>query len=199
MGAAADCELIGPGFLSQPLNSITTLAFVAAGVMVARRPSLRWIGAGLVATGVGSFLFHGPMPTGSQWAHDVTLAWLVLLVAGLGRSWEPYTRLPGLAVLGVFLAVVPQAADPIAVALTVVAVVLILTDDQSMATVGPMALLGTTAIIGRLGATDWPLCDPESLLQTHALWHVGAAVAVAWWALGRPAEAPDSSEDENLL
>jgi hypothetical protein len=50
---------------------------------------------------------------------------------------------------------------------------------------GPLALLAVVAVIGRLGATGGPLCDPDSLWQPHGLWHVGAAVVVVWWALRR--------------
>ncbi|HLF43892.1 MAG TPA: hypothetical protein VJA46_10265, partial [Acidimicrobiia bacterium] len=81
MGAAADCESIGVGLLRQPVNSLTTLAFAVAGIVVmTRRPERLWVGIALIATGIGSFLFHGPMPGGSEWAHDVTLAWLLLVV-----------------------------------------------------------------------------------------------------------------------
>lgn len=183
MGAAADCELIGPGFLGQPINSSTAIAFAVAGAMLWQRPRLRWIGIGLVATGVGSLLFHGPMTPGSEWAHDVSLAWLILLVAGLGRPWERWTRVPGLAALGVAFALVPGLADLVAIALTVVAVVLILKDDRSPRTLAPLVLLAVSAIVGRLGATGGPWCDPESVFQLHGVWHVTAAAAVTWWAL----------------
>lgn len=183
MGAAADCELIGSGFFGQPVNTLTTLALVVAGGVLLTRARLRWIGVGLIATGAGSFLFHGPMPSGSEWAHDVSLAWLILLVAGLGRSWETWTRIPGLAALGSLFAVFPGIADPVAVAITIGALILILTDDRTPGTIAPLGLLGAAAVLGRLGATGGPLCDPESLLQLHGVWHVAAAVAVAWWAL----------------
>jgi hypothetical protein len=48
---------------------------------------------------------------------------------------------------------------------------------------------GSVAVIGRLGSTNWPLCDPASPWQTHGLWHLGAAVAVTWWAIGSREEA----------
>ena len=159
MGAEADCELIQTGIFGQPVNTLTTAAFVVGGFLVLRRRTVRWVGMGLIATGIGSFLFHGPMPGGSEWAHDVSLAWLVLLVAGVGRQWEQLTRLPGLAVLGALFWLVPMAGDPTAVVLTAATIVLLLQRDRSMATVGPMALLGASAIFGRLGATGWPLCD----------------------------------------
>ena len=184
MGAAADCEAIGVGFLGQPINTLTTLGFVLAGIIViSRRRDGGWIGIGLIATGIGSLLFHGPMPPGNEWAHDVTLAWLVTMAAGWGSRWEGFTHLLALAVIGLSFAVLPVIADPFAVVMTFVAVISILRRDHTPATVAPLSLLAAAAVFGRLGATGGPLCDPESLLQPHAVWHLGAATALAWWAL----------------
>lgn len=192
VGALADCErIIGP-FLGQPANSLSTLAFVVGGVVVARHPDLSWIGLALVATGVGSFLFHGPLAPGAEWIHDTTLVWLIAVIVGWNRPWERWTRLPGLAALGVVFAGAPILADPVAIALTGAAIAFILIPDRTIHDVGPLALLGAAAIVGRLGATAGPLCNPESLLQPHALWHLAAAAAVVWWALGRP--TPELSE-----
>lgn len=184
MGAAADCEAIAAGFLGQPINALTTLGFVVAGlVIIVRRGEMRWIGSGLIATGVGSFLFHGPMPPGNEWAHDMTLAWLVTMVAGWGTRWERYSRLPALLGIGTLFALVPVVADPFAAVMTVVAVISVLRLDRSAAAVAPLVLLALVAVFGRLGATGGRLCDPESLFQPHAVWHLGAATAVAWWGL----------------
>lgn len=187
MGALADCELIRDSFLAQPANALSTLAVVIAGCFIARHPHVRWIGIATIATGIGSFLFHGPMAPGAVWIHDTTLVWLILVIVGWGRSWQRWTHLPGLAALGVVFAGIPLAADPVAIALTAAALGLILFADRTIATWGPLALLGAAAVIGRLGATGGPLCDPNSIWQPHALWHMTAAIAVAWWALGRPA------------
>ncbi len=184
MGVAADCEIIGSGLLGQPVNALSSIAFVVAGIVVlTRRPALRWVGLGLVATGFGSFLFHGPMPPANEWAHDVSLAWLITIVGGLGTRWERLSRLPALLVLGSLFAVAPAAADPISVVLTVVAVISVLRADRSPAALAPLGLLGLAAIFGRLGSSGGPLCDPGSLFQPHAVWHLGAALAVSWWAL----------------
>ena len=183
MGAAADCELIRAGFLGQPVNAITTIGFVIAGVVVmGRRPDRRWVGIALIATGIGSFLFHGPMPPGSEWAHDVTIAWLLAVVAGSGTRTEKYSRVPALAVLGFGFALAPSWGDPIAVALTIVAIVSVLR-GRNYGALPPLVLLSLVAIYGRLGATGGPLCDPESMFQPHGVWHLGSAVAVTWWAL----------------
>jgi hypothetical protein len=186
MGAAADCEAIGSGFLGQPVNAVTTIGFViAGGLVMARRPERIWVGLALIATGLGSFLFHGPMPPGSEWAHDVSLTWLIVVVAGAGTRVERFTRLPALFVIGVLFALFPAVADPIAVAVTIVALVSVLR-GRGYASLAPLLLLAAVAVFGRLGATGGPLCDPDSLLQPHGVWHLGAAVAVAWWAIGVP-------------
>jgi hypothetical protein len=156
---------------------------------MARRPERRWVGLALIATGLGSFLFHGPMPPGSEWAHDVTLTWLIAVVAGAGTRVERFTRLPALFVIGVLFALFPAGADPVAVAVTIAAVVSVLR-GRDYASLAPLLLLAAVAIFGRLGATGGPLCDPDSLFQPHGVWHLGAAVAVAWWAIGVP--GPDS-------
>ncbi len=183
MGAAVDCEAIGTGLLGQPVNSLSSLALVIAGLWVLSRD--RWVAAALVATGIGSFLFHGPLAPGGEWIHDVTLAWLIVVVGLRSRGWERRFGAVGLAAIAPVFYVAPVIADPLTVALVVVTLLLLVSDSRRLDTLGPLALLAVSAIIGRLGSRGGPWCDPESVLQTHALWHVGAACAVGWWAIGR--------------
>lgn len=191
MGALADCEALAGEFIGQPVNTITTLAFVVVGaIVIARRPDRRWVGWGLIATGFGSFLFHGPMPPAAEWTHDVTLAWLIALVGASDEPFEGLSRLPGLALLAVAFWLFPTAADPLAVGLTVIAVILILRRDRTSSALFPLLLLGVAAVLGRLGATGGPLCDPDSLFQAHGVWHMASAVAVGWWALASETTAP---------
>lgn len=191
-GAIADCERVIHAFWGQPVNTITTLAFVGSGVIVWRRTDRRWLAAALAATGIGSFVFHGPMPPGAQWMHDVTLAWLLAVAGGRGTAIERWTTWPALAALGVGFAVVPASADITAVGASVAAIGSILLRDRSPRTIGAMALLAGSAIVGRLSATGGPLCNPDSLLQGHGLWHVGAAAAVALWATSDAAAGPSA-------
>jgi hypothetical protein len=187
IGAEVDCEHIGQTWLGQPVNSLTTLGFVVCGLVIAtRRPERVWVGVAVVATGFGSFLFHGPMPAGSQWVHDVTLAWLLVVVPGVGTRWDGWVKLPGLILLGAVFALASGLADPFTVSLTAISVVVLLKRDRSLATYGPLTLLVLSAGLGRLGATGWPLCDPDSLLQPHGIWHLASAAAVMWWALSAP-------------
>ena len=185
MGALGDCELIGTGFLSQPVNSVTTLAFLVAGVWVLRRHTTVWIGIALIATGVGSFVFHGPMPSWGEWAHDVTLSWLIVTIGALRTRWEGWSRTPALFGLALLFAFLPQVADPIAVALTVVVMGSILLRRPSRHETLALGLLVAGAAFGRLGSTGWPLCDPASTFQPHGVWHVTAALSVAWWVEAR--------------
>lgn len=183
MGALRDCEAIVHAVLGQPVNSLTTIAFVIGGAVVIVRTGHLWIGIASIATGVGSFLFHGPMPSYAQWAHDASIGWLLLVVAAHGRVWERWAHLPGLLIVAAVVAI-PGTADPLAVGLATVAIVALVVRDASRQTLAPLALLVTVAIIGRLGSTGGPLCDPGSIWQPHALWHMGAATAVTWWASG---------------
>lgn len=182
IGAARDCEAITSGVLGQPANAVSTIAFLVAGIWVMRRRSHRWIGFALLATGLGSFLFHGPMPPGSEWAHDASLAWLLAVIAGSETRWENRARLPTLAILALLTFLLPAIADPLAVILSILAVGSVLWRDRSWATIGPLLVAGIAGIYGRLGATGGPLCDPSSLWQPHAVWHVAAAAAVGWLA-----------------
>lgn len=195
MGALGDCELVGPGLLGQPVNTLTTLPFLVLGGWLASRRRTRWLGVALMATGAGSFAFHGPMPTWGEWAHDVTLAWLIAVIGGLGTLWERWSRVPALVALAALFAALPITADPMAVALTVVVGGSILVRRPPTAELIPLGLLVVVAVLGRLGSTGGPLCDPNSPWQLHGLWHVGAAVAVTWWAIVRHrAESPGLSQ-----
>lgn len=188
-GAAADCERILHPFWGQPVNAVTSLTFVAAGVWLYRRRSdRRPLAVAMAGVGLGSFAFHGPMPGWADWAHDVTLGWLLVVVA-LTAFERPRYAGPALVLLGVILALAPDLADPLAATATVVIVVGLLGAGHRAA-LAPLLLLGLAAVVGRLAATGNPWCRPEALLQGHGVWHVVAAVAVAWWGERHDALGP---------
>ncbi|MGH2735388.1 MAG: hypothetical protein ACRDKZ_07405 [Actinomycetota bacterium] len=95
---ASDCERIGDGFLAQPVNALSSLAFVAAGLWILSWGNRRvptafgWV---VLATGVGSFLFHGPQPAFARPAHDGTA-----IVAGVGAALLAGSELRRLGVRG---------------------------------------------------------------------------------------------------
>lgn len=185
-GAVADCERILDGFLAQPSNALTSLGFIGAGALVWQTRH-RHVAAALAATGAGSFLFHGPMPPGSQWAHDASLAWLLVSVGLSDSTFRRFGGWQAAAVIGVALAVVPWAADGLAAAAAAGTIGAVLWRRRTRRTLAALGLLGLGAVVGRLSATGGPWCNPDTLLQGHALWHLAAAGAVVLWATERDA------------
>jgi hypothetical protein len=210
--AAIDCEAIHDGLLRQPVNAITSLALLAAGGWILSRasrqpPGARWeqtaFGVAMMAVGIGSFLLHGPAPAGALWFHDLSNLAALLLVIGLNvglmLGWSVRARVMvvvvGVGVLGLWLAHKPTWTTPIAFVLAPAAVCIELVATRLGFRPGPtsgrrhtigwlvalvsISLAGAAFLLGREGA---PLCNPESALQLHGVWHVLVAVAAAAFA-----------------
>ena len=85
--AASDCEAIRPGLISQPANTVSSLAFVAAALPIARAARRRhqpaWTGVAVASAieGLGSIAYHGPGGRGAKALHD---GGLVALAIALG-------------------------------------------------------------------------------------------------------------------
>ena len=176
-----DCEALRPGLIGQPVNTITSFAYVGAGVWLAsrlgrlpsrQRPAAAAYAALTAVTGVGSIAYHGPQFAGAQFLHDAPIvgAFALGAVVPLWRLARRGVPVPGWSTrLGAAMAAT---------------------------TVGSLAAYAA-------GGTDSPLCRPESLLQPHGLWHVGTAALIAMWGAAlwapRPAgaadvEGPDAEE-----
>ncbi len=212
----SDCEAIGSGLLAQPVNALSSVAYVAAGMWLALRAT-RWrpveqriavvFAAVVVAVGVGSLLFHGPMPPAARVVHDLSIAAVFALVVARGTGtllgWTETGRLAGFAVLttilGLLFAAAPDASGPVTGALAVAAGGL----ELSMYRTGRrpafevrraawlLAIVAIAAAINVLGRTGAPLCAPAGLYQGHALWHLITAYALALY--GTLAFAPSSA------
>ena len=180
--AAADCELIRDGLLGQPVNTASALAFVAIGVMLARRRPV--LGGAAIGVGIGSILFHGPMPSWAEWAHDVTLAALIVAVV-LEHRWLWVVVATGL--LGIGFAALPAAAEATTAVLAVVTLVVIarrVGSRPSSRQLAAFALFAAGVATATLSRTGGPLCAPDSLLQGHAAWHLLGAAGLWAWAQG---------------
>ena len=100
-GAESDCEAIRPGLIGQPANTVSSLAFVAAAVPIARAARRRrqpaWTAVAMAAAfeGLGSVAYHGPGGRHAKTLHDVGL---VALAAAIGvaihREGRPRARRP---------------------------------------------------------------------------------------------------------
>jgi hypothetical protein len=204
---ALGCERFGTGPLGQPANTVASLAFVLAGLLVLagrRNPtSARRAYAGLViAVGVGSLIQHGPHPPWQAYAHDLPLASLLgYLVADAaedltGREWRKWWPVVPVAMVPV-VAAGPVASSLVQGLLAAAAIGLNLVRARVRSrlrrTLLPaLAILAAGALAGTL--TDrTSLCQPDSLWQGHAAWHVLAAVALWWLApvLGSRGKRPE--------
>jgi hypothetical protein len=147
--AESDCERLRSGWLAQPANAISSLAYVAVGIWLLRRSRGRAAGVaggvGMIAAGVGSLAYHGPQPTWGHVLHDVAVVALAAVIAKqllaplFRRSTRPLV-VAGLRKAAVWL--VPALAAYIA---------------------------------GRSGS---PLCFPAAVWQPHAAWHALSAVGL---------------------
>ena len=92
--AASDCERIRPGFIGQPANTLSSLAFIAAAVPVWRRGGAwRLVARALAYEGIGSVAYHGPGGPWSKRVHDSGLVALVAAFAVVARD-QPRTVRP---------------------------------------------------------------------------------------------------------
>ena len=207
----SDCELRDDWLLEQDVNAWSSLAYVAAGLVLAwevRRarlpPAVYGLAAISVAEGFGSLLYHGAASDFGQFLHDVPLIGALAFVAGwhVGRLRQ-HTDLGsliglavGLVVSAVVWSLAPDATNiAVAVAVTVIVVASLIARRRSMLAVWswPLLVLGAIAVaMWALGTPDSPACREASWLQPHGLWHVlTAIIAIAWVDRAYAADHPD--------
>jgi hypothetical protein len=172
---ATDCERIGTGWLAQPANAVSSLAYVAVGGWLLRRAVEQGAerglfvttGTALAAVGLGSAGFHGPQPSWAGPAHDAAIAGLVVALGG-HAVWR-LARKRG-----------RRAAAAAA------------------RTWGVAAACGAVGVAAYVtGRTGGLLCRPESLWQPHAVWHVISALGLGAAVLAL-AETSAKSKSPNL-
>lgn len=150
----SDCERIRDGWLAQPVNALTSLAFVGAAAVVLarswqpardRRGEALAYSALLALVGAGSVAFHGPQPPGARAMHDWPIPVLLGLAAGtpLARGVRGHVPLPGWS-------------------------------RRRGAVLGATGLAAGMAYAG--GRTGAPTCHPDSPVQLHGAWHILAAL-----------------------
>jgi hypothetical protein len=193
---SGDCAAVG----WWSANAISAGGYLfAAGILAwkigGRLPRHSFVLAAAVALeGVGSILSHGVGGVGAILVHDLALLAMVGYVAGwhLGRLRHraPYGAVAGSA----SATLVGGAAWPwyrgagslvaaLALATTAVSEVAARRRGAQAVWIGPLLAVAAVAGVAWLaGRTGSPLCDPGSLLQPHALWHLLTAYLVVAWA-----------------
>lgn len=212
IGVALACEQrAADAFLGQPASTVSAFAFVLAGLAILAgpsRPRARGYGLLVAAVGAGSVIQHGPHPDWQAYAHDLTLGAILAYVAVdaardlSGRRLRAWWWLAPTAALVPFIAIGPAASSAAQVALAVLAVGLGLLRARARPALrrtllSALAVLAAGAAIGTLGERT-ALCQPDSLVQGHAVWHVLAALAL-WLLAPAIAQPRDARVDHGLL
>ncbi|NNK91684.1 MAG: hypothetical protein HKO87_04555 [Acidimicrobiia bacterium] len=183
---ATDCEALRDALLTQPVNALSSLVLVVAGVVIVHRHAkdrmVMLFGGTVVLVGIGSFLFHGPQLAGSRQLHDLanfTAAVALGTLAWAPRpGWGQQTPLRITVVSAVLASAVmfswEEAGQWLVAGAALVAAVGLMRRGRNA--IWGIALFGVGAVVLTLGRTGGPLCDPGSVWQPHAAWHLLAAV-----------------------
>lgn len=210
----SDCERIGAGLFAQPANTISSAAFLLAGLWIlhrarrgsARRVELAVFGLAVASNAVGGLLFHGVRSEGATWVHDQAILAVLLFAsvfalarfAGWRATWTVTAFGTALAAMGILLALVPDSSYAMFAVLGVGAGAWELGEyrhevpairaegltSRRAARLGVVAVAALAATAFFVGRTGAALCRPESVFQWHAVWHVLGAVAMALYAFG---------------
>jgi len=210
------CERLGPEFWAEPVNAITNLVFVMAGlwgVVASRRNGsgrfVEVLGWWVVAIGVGSFLFHTFADRMTIWLDIVPIATLVVVYAffalhrfaGYGATASAAILVGFLVVCGVLTLLVPDSLRiatnnttgylPAFLAMLVFGALCLWRGSHAgwyLLAAGAIFVLSAACRVA-----DPVVCDTFPV-GTHFLWHVlnGAMLWVVLAAavrFGRPASA----------
>jgi hypothetical protein len=169
---AGDCERLHDGLIAQPVNTASALAYVAVGAWLLgrglragpgapARPATVAFGVAVAAAGLGSVDYHGPGSPAARLLHDGGLYAVVGLVA-----WHEVARRVGRARRA--RAGVPWVGW---------------TPRRRTAYRAALAATTAGAACWWAGRTASPWCNPDSLIQGHAAWHLLTAAALAAWSL----------------
>jgi hypothetical protein len=196
------CEETLCGWISEPANTWSNLAFVVAGVFLwwvargERSRTLRFFGPAAVLVGVSSFVYHMSITFVLQvfdffgmYSYFVMLILLNLVRLGSVGAASFFRALwPTVGALTVLTVVLAKGHLPIqgivAVLLVVAVVTEVVATRKQRTPYGYFLLaLGTIAVAAAFSASDvsrrW--CDPHShLLQGHAIWHVLNSVGIGF-------------------
>ena len=185
--AASDCEHCRDGAITQPANTVSSLAYVAAGADLLRRADPdRPFAWAVIAVGVGSVAYHGPGGTWGRWLHDASLLSMLGLMVLSDATVEDGRPAPAGAVPAVVAAAAaaahPQTSEVAQVAVGALAVGaetrrhVRLAGTREVRVSAPLMTAGLALHV--LGRTGQRWCRPGSLLQPHAGWHVLSAAAL---------------------
>ena len=186
--AITDCERPHGGLVLQPGNALSALVFVIAGgaAFATTLPDRVPLAAAASLIGLGSFAFHRAMEDWAGWLDTFAImAFAALLIA---RNVERVNRrlVPTLALLAALVWLGPNWLDNTVLVSLIGGAGVSEVMAWRRGVVRNRALLAVVVVLYAAGLavfglsrTDGPWCDPDAVLQGHAMWHVLAAGVVA--------------------
>ncbi len=220
---ACFCEAIGSGFIRQPIDTWSNLAFVLVGLLIledvlrpantrsnllAQRRTYGVVYAvAVILIGLGSWSYHASLTFVGQW-FDVMGMYLLGTFTVLyniarlrplsGRAFATGYVAFNIA-LGLSLIVVPELRRYLFGMLLAMTIALEVVIRRRRPTRMHTAYFGAALLIYLLAQIIWTLdlnhivCDPVSVLQGHAVWHVLTAVSAGLLYLYYRSERRDLS------
>ncbi len=183
------CERLDASFWSEPLNALSNLSFIIAGVILLRRARRlgdmtgQLLALNILAVGIGSFLFH---TLAVRWAMladviPITIFILFYLAVALRRFLNLRPALIAGAVAAFIVAsyaVVPQL-EPLmgttgAYVPALIAIIVVSFASGAKSPFVAKSLMATGlvfAISMSFRAIDMPVCDADPY-GTHMVWHI---------------------------
>lgn len=145
----------------------------------------------MAATGIGSFLYHGPQSAAAGLLHDITflaMLWFLILMNpaspyGVSRH-HAWIALVVATVVGLVILVATPTSTNL---LTVISIAALIASGVLMHRIGningrwyaaAVLLIAASLVVNLLGRSGAATCDPQSLIQFHALWHILSATAL---------------------
>lgn len=212
--ARTDCERMAGGALAQPVNTLSSLAYLLAGLWIlelsrrspGRRAELAVFGVAVALNAVGGLVYHGVQWWGARWVHDIAIMAVLgfIVTFGIARlldrptRWTITTFAYGLAGLGAVIAVFPGTVQALSGVLAAAAGTTEVVEyrhevpalrregfsARRLARLSVLAVLALASAAFLVGRTDAWLCNPQSSFQWHAIWHALSAAAMGLYAYG---------------
>lgn len=154
-------------------------------------------GALVALAGLGSVAYHGIGGDGSRWLHDVGFLFALGFIAA--HDWSPVgawderrRRIAGVAAVVVAVALVVPALTNVVLAIlgAIVAVDEVRawpsrSAGQRRLLLWAAAVFAVAVAVYLTSRTGGTMCEPDSILQGHALWHILTAGVFGLWGLAR--------------
>ncbi len=187
------CEHIGDGLLRQPINAISSLAFVLAGFLMIsrRRPELNLLGFAAIITGLGSAFYHASLSFAGQFfdvlgMHMVAI-FMIIYAFRFNKKLDFSKTLWIFAVATIFLGVIlwtaPEVRRYLFTGLIIVGILFEFFLAIRKKSLNCRYLISGILVMA-IGQLIWQLdnsgvvCYPDSLFQGHGLWHILGAAAL---------------------